>query len=520
MEHPFAAAMADAEQAPAMTIAAGWPAAASVAAAVLLWFAIWYWDTARAMVSTWRNSETYAHGFLVVPITVWLIWRERARLASTRPRPELKVLPLLLLPGVAWLLGELSGVRIVQQFALILMIVLTVWTLLGFSVTRTLAFPLLFLLFAVPAGDFLLPLLMEHTARFTVFALAATGVPVHREGMSITVPTGEWSIVEACSGLRYLMACFTGGVLYAYMRYRSLGRRLAFVAAAAAVPVLANGLRAYLIVMLGEVSGGRIAADVDHLLYGWVFFGVVTLLLFTIGAIWREDFERGPSPAARTAMPPARRPRASSFVSGGIAAAVTVAVWPVMANQIDRIGPAGTASISVPAPEGWQPLGRALSDWRPRLAAPTALVEESYASGRRRAALSIAYYGDQRHGSELVSSVNRLASEDGAWHVVAESGRTVVAAGEQLSSIESRIQSGDKRLLVWRWYWVDGRRTTSAYRAKLLQIRSVLQGRGEYAAMVMLYTDADAGDDQAASVLGNFAAAALPGITRALEQAR
>jgi exosortase A len=146
------------------------------------------------------------------------------------------------------------------------------------------------LLFAVPFGEFLLPPLMEQTADFTVFALRATGIPVYREGLYFTIPSGNWSVVEACSGLRYLIASITLGFLYAYLTYHSIRRRAIFVVVSVIVPIVANWLRAYMIVMIGHLSSMKLAVGVDHLIYGWLFFGLVMLILFWVGSFWREDF--------------------------------------------------------------------------------------------------------------------------------------------------------------------------------------------------------------------------------------
>ena len=104
------------------------------------------------------------------------------------------------------------------------------------------AFPLAYLLLAVPFGEALIPPLIDFTADFTVTALQLTGIPVYREGSFFTIPSGNWSVVEACSGLRYLIASFTLGTLYAYLTYRSLKRRLIFIALSVIVPIIANGV--------------------------------------------------------------------------------------------------------------------------------------------------------------------------------------------------------------------------------------------------------------------------------------
>ena len=89
-------------------------------------------------------------------------------------------------------------------------------------------FPLAFMLFAVPVGEFLVPPMMEFTADFTVAAIRLTGIPVFREGLFFTLPTGAWSVVEACSGVRYIIASLTLGCLYAYLSYVSYLKRSNF----------------------------------------------------------------------------------------------------------------------------------------------------------------------------------------------------------------------------------------------------------------------------------------------------
>jgi exosortase A len=178
-----------------------------------------YRDTAESMVTIWSRSDTFAHAFLVPPIVAWLIWRRRDRLAAVSPRPVGWV--LLLMAGVSflWLLGELAAANSVTQLAFTALLVLSVPAVAGIAATRAMLFPLAFLFFAVPIGEFLLPQLMEWTADFTVFALRLSGVPVYREGLRFVIPSGTWSVVEACSGVRYLLASGMVGTLFAYLNF-------------------------------------------------------------------------------------------------------------------------------------------------------------------------------------------------------------------------------------------------------------------------------------------------------------
>ncbi|MBK1714326.1 exosortase A, partial [Rubrivivax gelatinosus] len=266
--------------------------------ALIGWF---YRDTALAMADVWWRSETFAHCMLVPPLALWLVWRKRAELAALAPRPQLWLLLPLLAVSAAWLMAELVAVNAATQFAFVATLVLAVPAVLGLAVARTILFPLLFLFLAVPFGEFALPWMMEWTADFVVGALQSSGVPVYREGQNFVIPSGTWSVIDECSGIRYLMASFMVGSLFAYLSYRSWRRRAVFMALSIAVPIVANWLRAYLIVMLAHLSGNRLAVGIDHILYGWVFFGLIILAMFLVGARWSQAEAPAAVPAARDA---------------------------------------------------------------------------------------------------------------------------------------------------------------------------------------------------------------------------
>src|SRR3569623_2007992 len=110
--------------------------------------------------------------------------------------PDLRPLALLGVLGVVWLLAHYASVLVFEQLAMIAMVPMVVWVILGRQVTWALLFPLFFLFFAVPMGEELIPPLMDFTADFTVAALQLTGIPVFREGTFFEIPSGRWSVVE------------------------------------------------------------------------------------------------------------------------------------------------------------------------------------------------------------------------------------------------------------------------------------------------------------------------------------
>jgi exosortase A len=463
--------------------------------------AVLYADTGEAMVVIWNRSETFAHAWIVPPISAWLVWRLRGELAALVPRPAPRWLWLMLPLGLLWLVGDLAAANAATQFALVGMIVLMVPALLGTEVARRIMFPLGFLFFAVPFGDFMTPWLMERTADFTVLALQLTGVPVFREALEFIIPTGSWSVVQACSGIRYLMASVMVGTLFAYLNYRSHAKRWAFLGVSIATPLVANWLRAYMIVMLGHLSGNKLAVGVDHIIYGWAFFGVIMLAMFMIGARWADpDAAPLPAPPADARRPTSRRGLAAALLS----VVMLLALPSGLRAFAMQAQPQQAPSLVVPELAGWAWKDEPLSSWKPAFQNSAATLHGHYASadGTQRIGLYIGYYRDQRYGRQLITSVNELVHGDdwsrtaaGRASLDGREWRTAELRGQALAQI-----SGDgalaPRLRVWQIYWINGRPFASDWQAKLYGVWLSLLGQGDDAAVVIVYADrAGAGPD-------------------------
>lgn len=459
-----------------------------------------YAHTLVGMAGIWARSETYAHGFVVPLISAWLVWRLRAEVRVLTPRPA--PLAWLLMAGAAalWLAGDLVAVNAATQLAFVSLLVLTVPAVMGWAVARRLMFPLGFLFFAVPIGDFMLPRLMEWTADFTVLALRASGVPVYREGLQFVIPSGTWSVVEACSGIRYLIASVTVGCLFAHLSYQGWKKKLLFVGVSIAVPLVANWLRAYMIVMLGHLSGNELATGVDHLIYGWLFFGVVIALMLFIGARWADAPAPGTTTPRRLTLPPATT---ASPAWRGAVVALLIALLPhaaVKAIALSNLtAPVSLASVAPQAP--WAGAATPPSDWAPAFANASAQVHQGYTGPEgQRVGVHLHYYRQQDYERKLVSSENMLVRHNDATWARAQAGTAQAQwPGAQLPVASATLRrtsgglttSGTERLLAWRWYWVDDRFTASDAAAKLLGAWGRVRGWGDDGAIVVVYTPLD-----------------------------
>ncbi len=266
-----------------------WPTTITVIV-IISWLIVLgiYWSTTVSIVNTWYRSQTFTHGFIVLPISAYLIWERCHAFSVNRPKPNAWVIFLLASLGFGWLLGNLTNVLVVQEVATVAMLPIIVWTILGSQNFYVLMFPLLFLFFAAPIGEFLISPLQDFTALFIVKGLQLSGIPVFQEGRSLTVPGTVWLVAPACSGVRYIISMFALGCLFASLIFRSWGRRLLFILASILLPIVGNGIRGYGIVLLGYLSDTKLALSVDHIIYGWVFFLILLFSLCWVGYKWHE----------------------------------------------------------------------------------------------------------------------------------------------------------------------------------------------------------------------------------------
>ena len=513
----------------------GWRAAVAVLALAGVVLGIALWPTYQSIVVIWMRSETYAHGFIVPLIAIFLIWLLRERLTVLQPRPDFWALVPIGGLGLLWVLGGLVDVDVVRHFAAVLLIPALVWAVLGNSVVRELQFPLAYLLFGVPFGAFLVPPLMDLTADFTVWAVQQSGIPVYREGRSFELPSGRWSIVAACSGVRYLIASLALGTLYAYLVYRSWLRRLIFLAACVVVPIAANAVRAYMIVMIGHLSDMELASGVDHLIYGWLFFGVVIALLFWIGTFWREDRQStaggqsdGAAEIVVARQPPQAWGRLAGVTTVAVGLFVAMPLYTQWMNERD-LGVVAGLGEGAPVPAGWQALSESASAqgrWQPGY---NHARDERYGLVAPRSeagptiGLHVSYYRAQfRHGS-MIGWENTLAGRERSDWRQRRAGRgdPVPVAGGELPAPGRYLLAGpERRLVVWRWYWVGGHLTLSEHEVKAREAVQRFFGGGDDAALVVLYADYRHDPAEVEPYLRSYAAEALPEVLSSLGEVR
>lgn len=254
---------------------------------ILAW-ALVYQDALVGMEAIWSRSDTFAHGYFILPISIWLLWQDKEKLLKSNVQASWLPLPLLAVSLCVGLFAYAADINVLSQLSAVTSLIFLLWLLVGNKLAWHYKFPLAYLLFAVPMGENLIPWLQDVTAWFTVFFLKLNGIPVYVDGLYIQIPTGMFEVAVACSGIRYLIASAAVGALYGHLTYQKAYKKIIFFVLALCLPILANGLRAYGIVAIAYYSDMEYATGADHLIYGWLFFGLVIMFMFWIGGFFAD----------------------------------------------------------------------------------------------------------------------------------------------------------------------------------------------------------------------------------------
>lgn len=483
----------------------------TVASALLGWM---FRAEIGAAVQVWSSSATFGHAFLIAPISLFLLYRMRHRLAMLEPAPASWAAVPIVLFTLLWVAGEATNVLVIKQTAFVGLWQSLFFLVMGWPVTRAALFPLLYLYFAVPAGSSAIPILQDATAQIVVYLLRLSGMPVFLDGFLIQIPSGRFLVAEACSGVRYLIVSIALGVLVAHLFLRSWPRRLLFVSLSAVVPIAANGVRAYGIIMLAHLSDYRIAADVDHVVYGFVFLSVVSLSLLGLAVMLRErDGVKGTASQACEASRPRRSARTSlaaqvTCSGAALAAVLLVQVWVTTAREAPAVL---TPALQLPEADPWQAGGSAAPLWSPRFHKPDLVLRDSYRLGSDQVDAHVAYYAYQREGAEAISQLNDLARVDRPWHVLQAGLAEASINGRDHRFIRVLLSNQTSRYLLWYWYRVAGKNVNSRLLGKLLELRALLPGAEQAASVIAIGTRVSEDARRADAVIEAFLVRTLDG---------
>jgi exosortase len=254
--------------------------------ALLASFAILYRHVIVKLVHDWATDDNYSHGFLIVPLALYLAWERRQRLSELAPQPSVTGLLIVLASVGVLAAGTLGAELFLARVSLIGVLAGAIVFLYGWQHLRTLAFPVAFLLLMIP-----LPALIFNQIAFPLqllasrageMALSLLRIPVLREGNVIVLAHTTLEVAEACSGIRSLVSLLTLGIVYGYFIDPRGLVRVAVALSTVPVAIAANGLRVAGTGIAARVTTEARAAGFLHSFSGWMVFVVALAAVFGV----------------------------------------------------------------------------------------------------------------------------------------------------------------------------------------------------------------------------------------------
>lgn len=446
---------------------------------ILLWL-IFCWQGITTAVEIWWGNDIFNHCFFVIPGALYFIYLKRHALLSKPISPTL--LPLLIIvPSIlVYVIGIAGDVNLLTHMATFVLLPAVIWANIGHKAAYSIFFPLVFMLFSIPVGEQLTPLLQQITADGAVKVLDFTGVPYFRNGLYIEIPQGRFLVAEACSGVSFFIASIVIGSVYTYLNITSTSKRVCFVLISFALPIAANMIRVFGIVFIAYKTDMKYAAGADHLIYGWFFFAFVIICLIGLGELFRDVSLKNESD---------ERPSDIILVNKGLYTIVTIPLLFIVSFVWLQIVNASSATEFADSQLRIKSIDARLLcnsniNWEPVLDNPDIYEQVGInVGGNCNGIIAQAWFSG--NNNELVSGLNRLFDPE-KWALLDTIQITQTINSQVIYSKVYQITSPtEQKLYLQSVFLIDGIVFGDGIRAKIYQTTQKLKGKSNDGAFII-----------------------------------
>lgn len=446
----------------------------------IAWIAF-FWQGIVTAVDIWLISDIFNHCMFVLPGSFYLIYLKRRELSFSLVKPAWWALIFCAGSALLYLVGIAGDVQLFMHAATFSFLPFAIWACVGHTIAKRILFPLFFMLFSIPFGEEFIPALQEITADLAVMMLNWTSIPIFRSGLYIEIPQGRFLVAEACSGISFFIASVVIGSLYSYLNINSTKRRIWFVTLSIFVPIIANAVRVFGIIVIAYVSNMEYAVGADHLIYGWFFFAFVIILLLAIGELVREKHPTAPQSKPLSQSNTLRKQNYVSLALSFVVFYVMFFTWlQYIYSQQNKL--ANPPSLNFAALQAITVDVRT-SRWEPKFNDAFDSFAATIELDDNQINIFMAWY-PIGHG-ELISSLHRFYQEN-EWTLESSSRYTV---NSSLNVPMSIIVSAQGYRALTYWYVIDGKVFADKKLAKLYEIYRLMLGSHQGGVVVALSKD-------------------------------
>ncbi len=256
---------------------------------------LFWWRPLVSVLGLALANEAYTHIFLILPLSVSLIYLDRDALRTVSEGRIGVGSAVLVGAGVLACFARWGHTNILQgselslsMFALVTWWIGSVILCFGVEAFRSFLFPLCLLFLIVPIPEFALRWIVEFLQQQSAIAarilFREVGVPVTRDGIMLSIPGLDIEVARECSSIRSSMMLVVTTMVLAHLFLRSWWRKTLLIAATIPLSVAKNGLRIFTITMLGTRVDPRFLDGKLHHNGGIIFLGVA--IVAEVALLW------------------------------------------------------------------------------------------------------------------------------------------------------------------------------------------------------------------------------------------
>lgn len=237
------------------------------------------------LIDIWYNNPDYSHGFLVIPIFLYMIWRKRELLLSLEIRPSWIGFPILSLGLIGYFIGFLTMFNTLANLSIVVTIIGLLLFLAGWRMLKEMSLPVLFLLFMfpIPSAYYIMitnPLKLMITD-ISAQLMGLFNIPVLQDGNLLFFANTQLEVAEACSGIRSLYSYLMLGCMFALICKKRI-TKIIMILTTFPLAILVNIIRVTATGVLANYYSPKVAQGFFHEFTGFILFGVGLMVLFSV----------------------------------------------------------------------------------------------------------------------------------------------------------------------------------------------------------------------------------------------
>lgn len=465
-----------------------------------------FYDAYSLMVSWW-NRDDFNYCYLIPFLVLYLLWEKKDVLTSTPSKSSWVGIVSLGFGIALYWLGELGGEYYTLFLSSWFVVIGLCWLHLGWEKLKKISFPLAFSFTMFPLPEFFYSKISVNlkliSSKLGVDMLQLYGMSAYREGNVIDLGFTQLQVVDACSGLRYLISLIVLGILLAYFFKAPLWKRIVLVISTIPLSIFTNGLRIASVGILYQYWGPVVAEGFFHDFSGWFIF-MVTLGMLLV-EMWilkkipighplieekteqrHEQLEKLGEEDGVSALSFFRQPQ---FIVAASLLGLTLALSQGIEFR-EKI-PISKSFDQFPLEIGqWQGSRQEMEQiYLDALDLNDYVIVDFKDKLGKNVNFYVAYYESQRKGESIHSPATCLPGSGWVFNVAGGVPIPIVSNSSKPMPVNRAfMQKGDFKQLSYYWFPQRGRVLTNAYQLKLFAFWDALTRQRTDGALVRVIT--------------------------------